>query len=157
MKKLAIILLALSFTALVACGRGSEINGHNTKTAYRSVKGLKKYMPAEKQMEFEVSFWMLRDANKDDDKFLEVVDGKKPEDIIGLAKTLYQERKTAGFKEYDQYANWEEMIAKFGKERLDQDKIRKGREEEDFKNGKTDDGKKRPDSPVIYNPRSPQR
>jgi hypothetical protein len=157
MKKLAIVLLALSFTALIACGRGSEINGHNTKTAYRSVKGLKKYMPAEKQMEFEVSFWMLRDANKDDDKFLEVVDGKKPEDIIGLAKTLYQERKTAGVKEYEQYATWEEMIAKFGKERLDQDKIRKGREEDDFKNGKTDDGKKRPEAPVIYNPRSPQR
>lgn len=146
MKKLAIVLLALSCTALVACGRGQEINGHNTKTAYRSVKGLKKYMPAEKQMEFEVSFWMLRDANKDDDTFLDIVDGKKPQEIIDLAKALYQERKTAGIKEYDQYATWEEMITKFGRERMDQDKIRKNK----------DDGKKRPDDSILYNPRSPR-
>jgi len=147
MKKLAIILLALSFTALVACGRGSEVNGHSTKTAYRSVKGLKKYLPAETQMEFEVSFWMLRDANKDDDAFLNVVDGKKPQEIIELAKTLYQERKTAGVKEYTQYATWEEMITKFGKERIDQDKLKKNK----------DDDKKRPDDSILYNPRSPQK
>ncbi len=157
MKKLAIVLLALSCATLVAsCGRGSEVNGHSTKTAYRSVKGLKKYMPAETQLEFEVSFWMLRDANKDDDTFLNVVDGKKPEEIIAMGKALYQERKTAGYKEYDKYASWEEMIAKFGKERLDQDKIRKGREEEDFKNGKTDEGKKRPSASILYDPHSPQ-
>jgi hypothetical protein len=141
----------------VACGRGSEINGHSTKTAYRSVKGLKKYMPAETQLEFEVSFWMLRDANKDDDAFLNIVDGKKPEEIIDMGKALYQERKASGFKEYEQYASWEAMITKFGKERLDQDKIRKGREQDDFKNGKTDDGKKRPEASVLYDPHSPQR
>jgi hypothetical protein len=146
MKKLAIILLALSCTALVACGRGSEVNGHSTKTAYRSVKGLKKYMTPEKQMEFEVSFWMLRDANKDDDAFLDVVDGKKPEEIVGLAKALYQERKTAGFKEYEKYATWEEMITKFGKERNEQDKHKKNK----------DDDKKKPDDSILYNPRSPR-
>lgn len=144
MKKLAIFLLIVSCTALVACGRGSEINGHNTKTAYRSVKGLKKYMPAETQLEFEVSFWMLRDANKEDDKFLEIVDGKKPEEIIELGKALYQERKAAGFKEYAQYNSWAEMITKFGKERIDQDKVRKAK----------DDGKTRPDDTILYNPRS---
>jgi hypothetical protein len=147
MKKLAIVLLTLSCVTLVACGRGTEVNGHSTKTAYRSVKGLKKYMPAETQLEFEVSFWMLRDANKDDDAFLNIVDGKKPEEIIALAKTLYQERKTAGIKEYTQYATWEEMITKFGKERLDQDKLKKNKE----------DDKKRPDDSILYNPRSPQR
>jgi len=41
MKKLVIFLLVLSCAALVACGKGTEINGHSTKTAYRSVKGLK--------------------------------------------------------------------------------------------------------------------
>jgi hypothetical protein len=151
MKKLAIVLLVLSCTALVACGRGQEINGHNTKTAYRSVKGLKKYMPAETQLEFEVSFWMLRDANKDDDTFLDLVDGKKPQEIIEMGKALYQERKAAGSKEYEQYPTWEAMIAKFGKDRLDQDKIRKGREESD-----APDGKKRPEASILYNPRSPQ-
>jgi len=147
MKKLAIVLLVLSCTALVACGRGSEVNGHNMKTAYRSIKGLKKYMPAEKQMEFEVSFWMLRDANKDDDTFLDVVDGKKPEEIIDMGKALYQERKAAGFKEYEQYPTWEAMITKFGKERLDQDKLKKSQP----------DDKNRPDDSILYNPRSPHR
>jgi len=151
MKKLVIFLLVLSCTALVACGKGTEINGHSTKTAYRSVKGLKKYMPAETQLEFEVSFWMLRDANKDDDTFLNLVDGKKPQDIIEMGKALYQERKAAGFKEYEQYASWEQMITKFGKERLDQDKIRKGREESDAPNGK-----KRPEASILYDPHSPQ-
>lgn len=146
MKKLAIVLVALSCTTLVACSKGQEINGHNTKTAYRSVKGLKKYLPAETQMEFEVSFWMLRDANKDDDTFLDLVDGKKPQEIIDMGKALYQERKAAGFKEYEQYPTWEAMITKFGKDRLDQDNVRK----------KKDDGKKRPDDSILYNPRSPQ-
>jgi hypothetical protein len=157
MKKLAIVLLVLGCASLVACGRGSEINGHSTKTVYRSVKGLKKYMPAEKQLEFEVSFWMLRDANKDDDEFLKIVDGKKPEDIIDMGKKLYQERKAAGFKEYEQYPTWEAMITKFGRERIDQDNVRKGREQEDFKDGKTDDGKKRKEASVIYDMHSPQR
>ena len=151
MKKLVIFLLVLSCTTLVACSKGQEINGHSTKTAYRSVKGLKKYMPAETQLEFEVSFWMLRDANKDDDTFLNLVDGKKPQDVIEMGKVLYQERKAAGFKEYEQYASWEQMITKFGKDRLDQDKIRKGREESD-----APDGKKRPEASILYNPRSPQ-
>ena len=147
MKKLAIVLLALCCISLLACSKGSEINGHSTKTAYRSVKGLKKYMPAEKQMEFEVSFWMLRDANKDDDAFLKVVDGKKPEEIIDLAKALYQERKTAGFKEYEQYATWEAMIAKFSKERIDQDKTKKTQPD-----SRNDSG-----NSVLYDPSSPKR
>lgn len=145
MKKITIALLMLCCISLIGCGRGSEINAHNMKTTFRSMKGLKKYMPAEKQLEFEVSFWMLRDANKDDDVFLKLVDGKKPEDIISLGKALYQERKAAGFKGYEQYATWEEMITKFGKERIEQDKIKS-----------KDDDKKRPDDSIIYDLHSPR-
>jgi hypothetical protein len=47
------------------------------------------------------------------------------------------------------------MITKFGRERIDQDNIRKGREQEDFKGGKTDDGKKRTESSIIYDLHSP--
>jgi hypothetical protein len=35
----------------------------------------------------------------------------------------------AGFKGYEQYSSWEEMIAQFGKERIDQDN-RKGKSKE---------------------------
>jgi hypothetical protein len=129
MKKLATFLLILSCATLIACGKGQEINGHNTATAYRSVKALKNRLSPDKRIEFEVSFWTIRDAKKDDKEFLDVVDGKTPEEIIAIGKEIYQERKTAGFKGYEQYSNWEEMIAQFGKERIDQDN-RKGKSKE---------------------------
>ena len=130
MKKLPTLLLILSCTALIACSKGQEINGHNTKTAYRSVKALKNRLSPDSRIEFEVSFWTIRDAKKDDKEFLDAVDGKKPEEIIAIGKEIYQERKAAGFKGYEDYSSWEEMIAKFGKERIDQDN-RKGKSKED--------------------------
>jgi hypothetical protein len=126
MKKLPTLLLILSCVNLIACGKGQEINGHNTATAYRSVKALKNRMPPENRIEFEVSFWAIRDAKKDDNAFLEAVDGKTPQEIIVLGKEIYQERKASGFKAYEEYSSWDEMISKFGKERSDQDN-RKGK------------------------------
>jgi hypothetical protein len=121
MKKLPTLLLILSCATLIACGKGQEINGHNTSTAYRSVKALKNRLSPDKRIEFEVSFWTIRDAKKDNKEFLDVVDGKTPEEIIAIGKEIYQERKTAGFKGYEQYSSWEEMITKFGEERMDQE------------------------------------
>ena len=129
MKKLPTLLLVLSCITLTACGKGQEINGHNTSTAYRSVKALKNRLSPDKRIEFEVSFWTIRDAKKDNNEFLDVVDGKTPEEIIAIGKEIYQERKAAGFKGYEQYSSWEEMIAQFGKERIDQDN-RKGKSKE---------------------------
>ena len=129
MKKLPTLLLVLSCATLLACGKGQEINGHNTATAYRSVKALKNRLSPDNRIEFEVSFWTIRDAKKDDKEFLDVVDGKTPEEIIAIGKEIYQERKAVGFKGYEEYSSWEEMIAKFGKERMDQDN-RKGKSKE---------------------------
>ena len=129
MKKLPALLLILSCATLIACSKGQEINGHNTATAYRSVKAIKNRLSPDNRIEFEVSFWTIRDAKKDDKEFLDVVDGKTPEEIIAIGKEIYQERKAAGFKGYEQYSSWEEMIAKFGKERIDQDN-RKGKSKE---------------------------
>lgn len=124
MKKLPTLLLILGCATLMACSKGQEINGHNTATAYRSVKALKNRLSPDQRIEFEVAFWTIRDAKKDNKEFLDVVDGKKPEEIIAIGKEIYQERKAAGFKGYEQYSSWEEMIAKFGKERMDQDNRR---------------------------------
>ena len=121
MKKLSALLLIFSCATLIACGKGQEINGHNTATAYRSVKSIKNRLSPDKRIEFEVSFWTIRDVKKDDKEFLNTVDGKSPEEIIAVGKELYQERKTAGFKGYEDYSSWDEMITKFGKERIDQD------------------------------------
>lgn len=128
MKKLPILLLILSCTSLVACSKGSQINGHTTRTAYKSVKALKNRLSPEARIEFEVSFWTLRDSIKNEKEFLNTVDGKKPEEIIAMGKELYQQRKNSGFAGYDQYTSWEDMIAKFGKERLDQEN-RKNKED----------------------------
>lgn len=147
MKKLIIVFLALSFTALVGCSKGQEINGRNMNTAYRSIKGLKKYMPAEKQMEFEIAFGVLRDANKDDSAFLDVVGGKKPEQVIELGKAQFEENKKQGAKDYAQYASWDDMIKNFNKQRSDQDKVRKSKNTED----------KHADVPILYNPRFPNK
>ncbi len=133
MKKLPALLLILSCASLLACGKGEEINGHNTKTAYRSVKTLKNRLSTDARIEFEVSFWTIRDAKKDDKEFLSIVDSKKPNEIIALGKEIYQQRKQSGYKGYENYKNWEEMIAKFGKERMDQDN-RKGKSKEDKEN-----------------------
>lgn len=130
MNKIATCLLVLGCTLLMACGKGEQINGHNTKTAYRSVKAIKNRLPTNNRIEFEVSFWTIRDANKDDAKFLEIVDGKKPEEIIALGKEIYQQRKNAGFANYTQYSSWEDMITKFGEERDDQDSRKNKKKEE---------------------------
>lgn len=137
MKKLSILLIALSCTALVACNKGQEVNGQNMKTAYRSVRVIKERLPQESRIEFEVSFWTIRDANKEDSKFLDIVSGKTPQEIIEIGKEIYEQRKNAGYKGYDQYNSWGEMITKFGRERMDQEN-RKSAKKEDPKDKAND-------------------
>lgn len=137
MKKIAVLLIILSCTSLIACSKGQEINGHNTKTALRSVKALKNRLSTEKRIEFEVAFWTIRDANKDESQFLDIVDGKKPEEVIAIGKEVYQQRKNANDPAYQHYSSWEEMITKFGRERIDQDN-RVGKKKEEPKD-KTND------------------
>jgi len=121
MKKISIMLMVVSLAFLTACNNGQKINGHTNKTAFKSVKILKNRLLPENRIEFEVAFWTIRDDIKDDKQFLSTVDGKTPEEIIAIAKEIYQQRKTAGVQEYTQYKTWEEMITRFGRERLEQD------------------------------------
>jgi hypothetical protein len=122
MKKLPLIVLALSCAMLTACGNGQKINAHSEKTAYKSVKMIKNRLPEDIRTEYEMSFWMVRDAKKSDDEFLNTVDNKTPQEIIVLGKEIYQQRKEAGFAEYQQYKTWEEMMAKYDRERMHQGK-----------------------------------
>jgi len=126
MNKISVFLIfVLSCTLLSACGRSEKVNGHNIRTAYKSVKILKERLPAEKRIEFEVSFWTIRDAQKADSGFLDAVDGKTPTEIIDMGREIYQQRKNAGFKGYEQYSSWEDMISKFSQERSQQGAINK--------------------------------
>jgi len=72
-----------------------------------------------------VAYGTVHSTIKDDKEFLKKVDGKKPEDVIAMAKEIFQQRKNAGIKEYQQYTNWDQMIAKFEQERIDQTRHKK--------------------------------
>ncbi len=124
MKKLPLIVFALSCAMLSACGNGQKINAHNEKTAYRSVKMIKNRLPEDIRTEYEMSFWMIRDAKKSDDEFLSAIDNKLPQDIISMGREIYQQRKNEGFAQYQQYKTWEEMMAKYDRERMHQGKPR---------------------------------
>ena len=124
MKKVSTLLLIFCCVNLIACGKGQEINGHSTSTAFRSVKVLKNRLPMAKRVEFEVAFWTIRASQKDDKEFLTAVDGKTPEQIIEAGKLIYQDRKASGFKDYESYKSWEDMISKFDQERSYQDNKR---------------------------------
>ncbi|PKM12896.1 MAG: hypothetical protein CVV13_03465 [Gammaproteobacteria bacterium HGW-Gammaproteobacteria-3] len=125
MRNLSAFFLIVATFSLLGCGKADQINGHNSRTAYRSVKVLKERLPPEKRIEFEVSFWTIRDAFPDTDAFLSQVDGKNPNEIIIIGREIYQHRKNQGFEAYDKYQSWEDMIAQFSKERLQQDRTTK--------------------------------
>lgn len=124
MKKLPLILALVSCVTLVACGNGQKINGHNEKTAFKSVRMIKPRLPEEMRVEYEMSFWMIRDEKKDEKEFLNIVDGKMPQEIIAMGKDIYNQRKAAGVAEYQQYKTWEEMMAKYDRDRMKQGKAK---------------------------------
>jgi hypothetical protein len=141
MKKSTALLCILGSTLLFACGKGQEINGHSLRTADKSVKVLKERLPPENRIEFELAYWSIRDEHKNNDEFLDVVDGKTPLEIIALGKEIYQKRKDNGVEGYAQYASWGDMISKYVKDRMDQDNRRV------LKKGEP---KKRPNDTILY-------
>lgn len=153
MKPITLIFFICSCLLLDGCGRGQTVDGHTLSTAYRSVKRMKERVPPESRMEFEVSFWTIRDANKDNEAFLDAVDGKSAFQVIEAAKEIYQERKASGFELYKPYKTWEEMIANYDKIRMNQDKTKVAgsagkRESRDFDS---------PNTTILYNFRAPQK
>ncbi|GFO71053.1 hypothetical protein BJAS_P0265 [Bathymodiolus japonicus methanotrophic gill symbiont] len=114
---LSIIIISFSILLTTACSSGGEINGRNFKTALKSVKRIKSRLPQEKRIEYELSFWAIRTAYRKNSEFLDIVGGKMPDELIAVGKEVFTKRKAEGFEEYQQYANWDEMIAKYTKER----------------------------------------
>lgn len=125
MKILSTAIVFIICTTLIGCTKGNQINAHSLKSANRSVSRIKDRLPTEKRIEFEVSYWTLRDSIPDRSDFLDAVDGKTPEELIVLGKDVFQQRKNSGFKDYVQYNNWDQMIAKFTQERIDQSRSSK--------------------------------
>ncbi len=120
MRILSTTFIIIICVSLTACMSGDQINARSLKTANRSVSRIKDRLPTELRIEYEVSYWTLRDSIRDKNEFLDKVDGKTPEEIIALGKEVFRERKNSGFKSYVQYNNWDQMITQFTQERIDQ-------------------------------------
>ncbi len=130
------IFVFITCAFLIGCISGNEVNGRSIKSANKSVNRIKHRLPTEQRIEYEVSYWTLRDSIKNRDEFLDTVGGKTVEELIVLGKEVFQQRKNSGFQNYDQYTSWEQMITKYTQERLDQNKNKtlKSRQQEQDNN-----------------------
>lgn len=133
MKKATTVLVFLTCSLLLGCNKSHQINGSSMKTVNRSISQIKERLPLDQRIEFEISFWTLRDDIKNNADFLDAIDGKTPEQLIETGKHLFQQRKDSGSKDYAQYENWEQMIAQYSQERIDQNR-KKAVDERDKKN-----------------------
>ncbi|WP_367650874.1 hypothetical protein [Methylomonas sp. ZR1] len=117
MRVLAIVLIASLACLMGACSKANQINARSLQTAQKSVFYIKEHLPEAERMPFEVSYWLLREQIKNNDEFLQLIDGKTSKELIDLGKDNFTKRKAAGDKEYARYENWEQMIAKSSQQR----------------------------------------
>lgn len=122
MKKATTILFFLVCFLLAGCNKGNQINGSSLKTVNRSINSIKNKLSLDQRIAYEVSFWTLRDEVRNNKDFLNEIDGKTPEELISKGKELFLKRKAGGHKDYDKFANWDEMIAQYTQERIDQNR-----------------------------------
>ena len=122
MRILSTVFVFIMYAFLMGCSGGPEVSGRSIKSANKSVARIKDRLAPEQRIEFEVSYWTLRDSIRNRDEFLDTVGGKNVEELIALGKEVFQQRKDAGFKDYEQYATWDQMIAKYTQQRIDQGK-----------------------------------
>ncbi len=134
MNKVSMLVIFIITLSLFGCSKGNEVSGRSMKSAYRSVNYIKSRLPEEQRIEFELSFWALRDAIRNKGDFLDKVGGKTPEQLIELGKELFQKRKNEGYEKYQQFSSWDQMISHYTQERLDQNKKHKRVNSEDTKN-----------------------
>ena len=122
MKKSSAVIVFIACSFLNGCNNAQQINGNSLKTVNRSISYIKERLPLDQRIEYEVAFWTLRDEIRNNKEFLEAIDGKTPAQLIELGKELFTKRKASGNKEYEQFNNWDQMIAQYTQERIDQNR-----------------------------------
>lgn len=122
MKKATTVLIFIICSLMIGCNKSHQINGSSMRTVNRSINGIKGKLPLDQRIEFEVSYWSLRDEVRNNKEFLNEIDGMTPETLIARGKEIFKKRKASGIKEYQQYANWDQMIAEYTQERIDQNR-----------------------------------
>lgn len=122
MKKTTTVLIFIICSLLIGCNKSHQINGSSMRTVSRSVNSIKEKLPLDQRIEFEVSYWSLRDEIRNNKEFLNEIDGMTPDKLITRGKEIFEKRKTSGLKDYQEYANWDQMIAQYTQERIDQNR-----------------------------------
>ncbi len=125
MRLLSIFIISFTILFSAGCSKGSAINGRSYKTALKSVSMIKDRLPQQQRIPFELSFWAIRTKYRNNSEFLDIVDGKTPDELIAVGKEVFNARKAEGFVEYQQYATWEDMIQKYKDDRRAQNAKKK--------------------------------
>jgi hypothetical protein len=102
---------------LLGCGQSDKINASNDRSLYRSVTGLQQNLPVQEQVEFQVSFWSLKQYAKDDAEFRNLVHRKTVPEVIELGKQNFTRQYEAGNPDFTKYASWDAMIDELVTER----------------------------------------
>lgn len=122
MRKAISVSILLACALLVGCNKSHQINGSSMKTVNRSMNSIKEKLPLDQRIEYEVSFWSLRDDVRNNKDFLNEIDGLTPEQLITKGKEIFQKRKASGNKDYQKYDSWDQMISQYTQERIDQNR-----------------------------------
>jgi hypothetical protein len=111
-------LLVLIFAVLLsACGQSDKINARSDRSMYRSMSGIQRNLPAQQKVEFQVSFWSLKQFAENEAEFRDQIHRKTVPEIIELGKENFAAQSAKGNAKFIKYATWDEMIAELVEER----------------------------------------
>lgn len=114
-------LVAVLLMAPVLCSSGrDEIRATSLQGAYFSARKVKNYIADdEKRLRFETAFGILQQIleerhgkERGQAEFLKLVNRKRAEEIIALAKQFLEEEIQKGNPKYAQYKSWEDFFVK---------------------------------------------
>ncbi len=107
-------ILAIIYFLPAFMHRTDSINGHSRETAYRSAIQVKRYLSTDDRVVFDTAFGILDKIKSEEgpSAFIETVDGKKPDEIIELARHEVGVKIATGHPSFKQYSSWEDMMDK---------------------------------------------
>ncbi|MGR9106485.1 MAG: DUF6694 family lipoprotein [Gammaproteobacteria bacterium] len=117
MKIDSIIIIVICAGVLIGCGQSDKINASSESSLYRSVVGIQRSLPAKRQVEYQVSFWSLKQFAENESEFRKLVHRKSVEEIIELGKENFARQNEVGNPEFTKYASWDDMISNLLEER----------------------------------------
>jgi hypothetical protein len=116
MKIIAGLMVVLAFIYFFPAfmSRTDEISGSTREAVYRSAVKVKKYLPTDERVTFDTALGILDKLKSEDgpDAFAQTVSGKKPEEVIELAKSAVNIKIATGDPAFKQYSSWEDMLRK---------------------------------------------